>query len=51
MKDEKLDQIKADRNYSYEDQITCSQDCLPDYEEKVRVLSPAHVFTSINGVD
>jgi hypothetical protein len=38
VQDEKLEKIKHDRNYSYEDQITCSKECLPNYEEKVFVL-------------
>jgi hypothetical protein len=38
VQDEKLEKIKYDRNYTYEDQITCSKECLPNYEEKVFVL-------------
>jgi 1,2-dihydroxy-3-keto-5-methylthiopentene dioxygenase len=38
LQDERLEKIKYDRNYTYEDQITCSKECLPNYEEKVFVL-------------
>jgi hypothetical protein len=38
VQDEKLEKIKHDRNYTYEDEITCSKECLPNYEEKVFVL-------------
>lgn len=30
-----LSSIKKERNYVYEDEITCSKECLPDYENKV----------------
>lgn len=33
--DKLLNSIKKDRGYSYEDEITCSKECLPNYESKV----------------
>lgn len=38
---ELLNKLKKDRNYSYEDELVCSKECLPNYEEKV------HHFFSI----
>ena len=38
VQDEKLGKIKHDRHYTYEDQLTCSKECLPNYEEKVFVV-------------
>ena len=34
--DELLQKVRKDRGYSYEDQITCSREKLPDYDNKVR---------------
>lgn len=33
--DELLKAIKENRGYTYEDEITCSKECLPNYEDKV----------------
>jgi len=38
VQDEKLEKIKHDRHYTYEDQLTCSKECLPNFEEKVFVM-------------
>jgi hypothetical protein len=38
VQDEKLEKIKCDRHYTYEDQLTCSKECLPNFEEKVFVV-------------
>lgn len=35
MNDEVLNSIKKNRGYSYEDEITCSKECLQNYESKV----------------
>lgn len=34
-KDVILTELRQDRSYTYEDEITCSKDCLQNYEEKV----------------
>jgi hypothetical protein len=38
VQDERLEKIKRDRNYTYEDQLICSKESLPNYEEKVFML-------------
>jgi 1,2-dihydroxy-3-keto-5-methylthiopentene dioxygenase len=43
VQDEKLEKIKRDRHYTYEDQLTCSKECLPNFEEKVLVVQTASV--------
>lgn len=40
-----LDKIKSDRGYTYEDQITCSKECLPNYEEKLKSFFEEHLHT------
>lgn len=40
-----LDKIKKDRGYSYEDDITCSKECLPNYEEKIKSFFEEHLHT------
>ena len=36
---EKLDKIRKERGYTYEDAITISRKLLPNYEEKVMYLN------------
>lgn len=45
VQDEKLEKIKHDRHYTYEDQLTCSKECLPNYEEKLRNFYTEHLHT------
>lgn len=40
-----LDKIRKDRGYSYEDEITCSKECLPDYENKLKSFYAEHLHT------
>ncbi|KAJ6610512.1 1,2-dihydroxy-3-keto-5-methylthiopentene dioxygenase [Pseudolycoriella hygida] len=40
-----LDKIRKDRGYNYEDQITCSKECLPDYENKLKSFFTEHLHT------
>ncbi|XP_039759630.1 1,2-dihydroxy-3-keto-5-methylthiopentene dioxygenase [Pararge aegeria] len=40
-----LDKIKKDRGYTYEDEITCSKECLPNYEEKIKSFYEEHLHT------
>lgn len=45
--DKLLYTIKKERGYSYEDEITCSKECLPNYESKVctQFKSKLHLCT------
>uniref|UniRef100_A0A0C9PSL3 Acireductone dioxygenase n=3 Tax=Endopterygota TaxID=33392 RepID=A0A0C9PSL3_9HYME len=43
--DELLTAIRKDRNYSYEDEITCSKSCLPDFENKLKSFYTEHLHT------
>uniref|UniRef100_A0A2M4AL13 Acireductone dioxygenase n=1 Tax=Anopheles triannulatus TaxID=58253 RepID=A0A2M4AL13_9DIPT len=40
-----LEKIRKDRGYSYEDEITCSEACLPDYENKLKIFFTEHLHT------
>ncbi|XP_056640349.1 acireductone dioxygenase [Diorhabda sublineata] len=40
-----LDQIKKQRGYNYEDEIICSEKCLENYEEKLKIFYSEHLHT------
>lgn len=40
-----LDKIRKSRGYSYEDEIVCSKECLPDYENKLKSFFKEHLHT------
>ncbi|CAH2050861.1 unnamed protein product, partial [Iphiclides podalirius] len=40
-----LDKIKEERGYSYEDEITCSKECIPNFEEKLKAFFMEHLHT------
>ncbi|XP_055845724.1 acireductone dioxygenase [Episyrphus balteatus] len=40
-----LADIRKKRNYSYEDEINCSKECLPDYENKLKSFFTEHLHT------
>lgn len=40
-----LAKIRKDRGYNYEDQITCSKECLPDYDNKLKSFFTEHLHT------
>jgi hypothetical protein len=41
-----LDKIRKERNYTYEDQVECSREKLPNYDEQVRRNFPHTPFCS-----
>ncbi|KAL1123418.1 hypothetical protein AAG570_002498 [Ranatra chinensis] len=43
--DELLTDIKEKRKYTYEDELTCSKQCLPNYEEKLKIFFTEHLHT------
>ncbi|XP_076253084.1 acireductone dioxygenase-like [Rhynchophorus ferrugineus] len=43
--DETLENIKKERGYTYEDQITISPEHLPNYEEKLKIFYSEHIHT------
>ncbi|XP_018569472.1 1,2-dihydroxy-3-keto-5-methylthiopentene dioxygenase [Anoplophora glabripennis] len=40
-----LDKIKKGRGYTYEDELVCSKECLPNYEEKLKIFYTEHLHT------
>ncbi|XP_072377659.1 acireductone dioxygenase [Diabrotica undecimpunctata] len=40
-----LDKIKQERGYNYEDEITCSEKCLENYAEKLKIFYTEHLHT------
>ncbi|XP_063244787.1 acireductone dioxygenase-like [Bacillus rossius redtenbacheri] len=42
---EELDMLKKKRGYTYEDNITCSKECLENYEEKLKTFFAEHLHT------
>ncbi|KAJ8935920.1 hypothetical protein NQ314_012588 [Rhamnusium bicolor] len=40
-----LDKIKKERGYTYEDELVCSKECLPNYEEKLKIFYKEHLHT------
>ncbi|RZF38200.1 hypothetical protein LSTR_LSTR005561 [Laodelphax striatellus] len=43
--DDLLNKIKRERNYNYEDEITCSKECLQNYDEKLKNFYTEHLHT------
>ncbi|XP_048268868.1 1,2-dihydroxy-3-keto-5-methylthiopentene dioxygenase isoform X2 [Bombus terrestris] len=43
--DNTLTVLKAERGYTYEDEIECSKECLPNYEEKLKNFFTEHLHT------
>ncbi|XP_070533545.1 acireductone dioxygenase-like [Ptychodera flava] len=44
-KEGKLTQIRSERGYSYEDEITCTPEKLPNYEEKLKMFYQEHLHS------
>ncbi|XP_032685933.1 1,2-dihydroxy-3-keto-5-methylthiopentene dioxygenase [Odontomachus brunneus] len=44
-KDVTLTKLRQDRSYTYEDEITCSKECLQNYEEKLKNFYTEHLHT------
>ncbi|XP_065359138.1 acireductone dioxygenase [Calliphora vicina] len=43
--DKVLQDLRKERNYSYEDEITCSEKCLADYANKLKSFFTEHLHT------
>ncbi|CAH1176344.1 unnamed protein product [Phaedon cochleariae] len=40
-----LDKLKKDRGYTYEDEMVCSEKCLQNYQEKLKIFYTEHLHT------
>ncbi|KAK2587868.1 hypothetical protein KPH14_003965 [Odynerus spinipes] len=45
LNDPTLKELKESRGYTYEDEIVCSKECLPNYEEKLKNFFTEHLHT------
>jgi len=43
--DEQLQAIKKIRGYSFEDEITCAENCMPNLQEKIKIFFQEHLHT------
>ncbi|XP_034480969.1 1,2-dihydroxy-3-keto-5-methylthiopentene dioxygenase [Drosophila innubila] len=45
LNDKQLSELRTTRGYTYEDEITCSEKCLPDYANKLKSFYTEHLHT------
>ncbi|KYN28394.1 PREDICTED: 1,2-dihydroxy-3-keto-5-methylthiopentene dioxygenase [Trachymyrmex cornetzi] len=43
--DATLKELRQKRSYTYEDELTCSKECLENYEEKLKIFFTEHLHT------